>query len=339
MGVILMKSRDLVKKALEFQNPERVPRDLWTLPGIRMFRKEELVDLLNKFPSDFTVPQYNYGKGKYSKGVPSVVGEYTDAWGCTWSVGEPGVVGEVKNPPISDWSLLDSYEIPWEVLEEADLTQVNKSCKETDKFVLPTTETRIFERMQFLRGTEDVFIDLALKTKEVYKLRDMLHEFFVEEMKMWANTDVDGVCFMDDWGSQISLLISPDMWRSFFKPLYKEYCDILHSKGKYAFFHSDGNIESIIPDLIEIGVDALNSQLFCMNIEDIASKYKGKITFWGEIDRQNVLPFGKPDDVRNAVRRVKNALDNGRGGVIAQCEWGLTDPKENIEAVFDEWNR
>ena len=215
---------------------------------------------------------------------------------------------------------------------------MDRGYEATDKFVLTCTEARPFERMQFLRGTENLFMDLAYGDKEVYKLRDMLHEFYVREIEMWLNTGVDGIQFMDDWGSQNALLISPTMWREFFKPLYRDYCDLIHSKGKYVFMHSDGNIESIYPDLIEIGVDALNSQLFCMDIEKLGERYAGKIAFWGEIDRQWVLPFGTPDEVRKAVKRVARALlKDKRTGVIAQCEWGVKDPKENIMAVFEEW--
>ena len=304
-----------------------------------MFRAAELREVLERFPMDFTGPRYRYGVARRARGEPGVVGEYVDAWGCLWRVSEPGVIGEVKGPPLADWSALASYTPPWELLREADLSQVNQSCAETDRYVLVGTETRPFERMQFLRGTENLFIDLAYGTREVYRLRDMLHEFYCEEMRLWARTDVDGVSFMDDWGSQQSLLISPDLWRSFFKPLYRDYCEILHSAGKDVFFHSDGNIEAIFPDLIEIGVNAINSQLFCMNIEKVGELYAGKITFWGEIDRQYVLPFGTPDQVREAVRRVRRALDKGQGGVIAQCEWGIRDPKENIIAVFEEWER
>ena len=84
------------------------------------------------------------------------------------------------------------------------------------------------------------------------------------------------------------------------------YC--IDSKGKFVFMHSDGNIESIYSDLIETCVDALNSQWFCMDIEKLERQYDGKITFWGEIDRQNILPFGSTTDVRNVVKRVGNAL-------------------------------
>ncbi len=334
-----MTPRERVIKALNHQPVDRVPRELWVLPGVPKYRSEEYKAILERFPSDFAVPEYSYGIGHKAQGIPCEVGSYTDAWGCVWHVAEPGVVGEVKSPPITDWSMLDTFKPPYEILDNADLSRVDASCEATDCFTKVGTETRPFERLQFLRGTEQVMIDLAYGSKEVFKLLDMLHEFMCREIEMWANTAVDGVQFMDDWGSQTSLLISPAMWREIFKPLYKDYCDILHSKGKYAFFHSDGNIESIFPDFIEIGIDAINSQLFCMDIEKLGKEYGGKITFWGEIDRQHVLSFGTPDDVRKAVRRVRAALDKGQGGVIAQCEWGMDTPAENITAVFDEWMR
>jgi hypothetical protein len=74
-----------------------------------------------------------------------------------------------------------------------------------------------------------------------------------------------------------------------------------------------------------------------MDIEDIARRCKGKLTFWGEICRQQILPFGTVDEVREAVRRVRRALDDGTGGLIAQCEWGKHNPAENIHAVFEAW--
>jgi len=331
-----MMSRERVQRTLTFKTPDRVPRELWALPGVPKYRAAEYEEICRRFPSDFAGSRYRYGESKRVKGTPNEVGWYTDAWGSNWQVMQAGVVGEVKDPPLADWAALDSYKLPWELLREADMSGVNASCHESDKFIKVGTETRPFERMQFLRGSENLFYDFAYGVREVYKLRDMLHEFFVEEMRMWAKTDVDGVCFMDDWGSQKTLLVNPKFWREFYSPLYRDYCDILRGAGKFVFFHSDGNIESIYPDLIEIGVNAVNSQLFCMDIEGLA-KYKGRVTFWGEMDRQNILPFGTVNDVRAAVKRVKKALWSPAGGIIAECEWGLKDPKENIAAVFEEW--
>jgi uroporphyrinogen-III decarboxylase len=258
-----------------------------------------------------------------------------------WAVEEDGVIGEVKQPRLQQLADVNKLKAPYEMLDKADLTKVNEGCAKTGRFVMAGTLVRPFERMQFLRGTENLYMDLAYGDKEVYLLRDILHEFFLKDMEMWCKTDIDAVSFMDDWGSQKNLLISPDMWREFYKPLYKDYADIAHKHGKYIFFHSDGNISSIYPDLIEVGINAVNSQLFCMNIEELAAKYKGKITFWGEIDRQNILPFGTVADVRAAVQRVRKVMDTPacNGGVIAECEFGPGMPTENIMTVFEEWEK
>lgn len=333
-----MTGRERVIKALEYNKPDRIPRNLWRLPGIDMFRKNDLYDVLEKCPEDINILDFSYGKGHRAEGTRYKRYEIaTDEWGCEWHAAEDGVAGEVKNPPLKEMAEIKHLRAPYEILEDADFLNVNKDYLKTDKFILAWTTVRPFERMQFLLGSEKLYIELFHASKDLYLLRDKLHEFFMRELKLWGKTDVDGILFMDDWGSQNSLLVSPELWRYFFKPLYKDYCDLIHSKNKYAVFHSDGYIEPIFPDLIEIGIDAINSQLFCMNIEEIGKKYKGKITFWGEIDRQRILPFGTRDEVANAVKRVKEALWTPEGGIIAQCEFGLKDPIENIKAVFETW--
>ena len=205
--------------------------------------------------------------------------------------------------------------------------------------MLAWTETRPFERLQFLRGPEAALADLAHGSGEMRRLLALLHDFFCKRLTLWAQSDVDGVAFRDDWGSPTSLLVRLQMWRELFKPLYRDYCDILHAHDKYAFFHSDGVIAEILADLIEVGVDAVHTQLFCMDIERLAGAFRNKITFWGEIDRQRVLPLGKVGEVRAAVDRVRRAFDFGRGGLIAQCQWGLRVPWHNVAAVFDQWLR
>ena len=332
-----MTSRERVFRCLDLESPDRAPRDLWRLAGVEMLRAGELQDLLARFPIDFEGPGKTYGPSSRQKGSTAEIGTYTDEWGCEWSVAEIGVCGEVKKAPLEDWDAMEDFTPPWEILERADFSNVKARCKASDHFIRAGTGVRPFERMQFLRGTENLLMDLMVQPPELFALRDLLHEFFVRELELWASTDVDGIQFMDDWGAQGSLLIDPNLWRSFYKPLYREYCDIIKSSGKRVFFHSDGCIRDIIPDLIEIGVDALNSQLFCMDIEEIGREFQGKVTFWGEICRQRILPFGTVDDVRAAVRRARAALDKGTGGVIAQCEWGNRDPAENIAAVFETW--
>ena len=334
-----MTSRELVIKTLQHEPIPQLPRHLWTVPYINIHRGDEHERVLSMFPMDITGPTgIQYGKSRYTKGEAFRKGKYTDAFGAEWVVLEDGVAGEVKDPLIKTVQDLDNYKLPWEILDEAVCDGQTAAYKDTDLFVLANTEVRPFERMQFLRGTEQLFIDMALEDPMFFRLKEMLHEFNLRELKFIASQAVDAIAFMDDWGSQQTLLISPASWRKYYKPMYKEYCDIIHEAGKYVFFHSDGHTEAIYDDLIEIGVDAFNSQLFCMDIEGLGEKYAGKITFWGELDRQHILPFGTEDDVRASVRRLKKALFRPeRTGVIAQFSWETLTPFENAVAAFDEF--
>jgi len=332
-----MTGRERVQACLKFASPDRPPRDVWALPYITLFRRNELDALVKKYPMDIGASQISPGWNERAVNATRRAGSYTDEWGSVWNIGEPGVIGEVKGPVLEDISALDTFQPPWRLIRERDLSHVNRTCDASSRFMLSDVTARPFERLQFLRGTENTYIDIAYGSREFRRLLKMIHEFYLEDIRSWCRSHVDGIFFMDDWGMSDSLLINPDTWRQIFKPLYKEYCDIIHAAGKFAFFHTDGHTEAIFGDFIEVGIDAVNSQLFTMNVEDLARRYKGKITFWGEIDRQHILPFGFPADVQKAVRRIRSLLDDGTGGVIAQCEWGKDNPGENIEEVFRAW--
>jgi hypothetical protein len=141
---------------------------------------------------------------------------------------------------------------------------------------------------------------------------------------------------MDDWGTQRGLLIHPDAWVEIFKPLYKDYIEIAHRAGKKIFMHSDGHTLAIYPHLVELGLDAFNSQIFCIGLDELAA-FRGKITFWGEIDRQHLLPEGNPAQIHEAVRKVHESLWHN-GGCIAQCEFGPGAKPENVRQVFTSWD-
>lgn len=325
-----MTGRERTIAALTMKEFDRVPREM-------MFGYP---DLLRDYPSDVTGVAYYYGKGKF-QGSIGAKGNWIDEWGCVWTAAEDGVKGEVKEYLLDDWSKLGSFSPPWDVLREADLSMVDAQCKAEDRFtvVFWSVSPSPFQRMQFLRGTENLFIDLAEQNDEVFRLRDMVHEYFVEQEKMWCKTVIDAIHIEDDWGAQHALLISPALWRSFYKPLYKEYCEIAHAAGKFVIMHSDGYILDILEDLIEIGVDAINSQLFCMDIEELERRFGGRICFWGEIDRQYTLPFGTEADIRADVDRAASILLKNRfTGVVAQCPGGKDILHPAIRTVYDEWS-
>jgi len=324
--------RERVRRTLRFEGVDRPARDVWTLPAAFFGREEELRALLDQYPSDFGPSGFRDPADESPLYTP---GEWTDHWGSRWVNIQAGMIGEVKYPAIDDWTKLAHWKPPYHLLG-VGFEDVNRACAATDRFV-HLGNPRPWERYQFLRGSQNAYMDLAWGVPEAFQLLEMIHDYYLRHLEHVVRTDVDAVSFMDDWGSKHALLISPKMWVEYFKPLYKDYCDIAHAHEKFAFMHSDGYILDIYEHLVEIGVDAVNSQLFTMPIEEIGRRFKGRITFWGEMDRQHILPFGTPDDVRAGVERVKAALWDDRGGVIGQAEFNKGYPLENIRAFFEAW--
>lgn len=333
--------REIMQRTLKFETPERMPREIWALPWAEYNHSEILKQVRERFPADIAYPPNVYNKTAIVKGDEYEIGEYTDSWGCVFRNVQKGIIGEVKKPiveNIKDWKTVQPpYDmLPTDKDKARDI--VNRFCGETDLFVVMGGYARPWERYQFIRGTENAMMDIAMPDTGVKELLDMIHSFNMKEMEFWVSTDVDSIFFMDDWGAQKQLLIPPDMWREYFKPKYKDYCDIAHANGKFAMMHSDGQIIEIYEDLIEVGVDALNSQLFCMDMDEISRRFKGRITFWGEIDRQHVLPKGDAA-CREAVGKVADLLYDTSGGIIAQFEFSPGSDPSAPMAIFEEWEK
>jgi uroporphyrinogen decarboxylase len=328
-----MTPRELVIRTLEFDSPPRLARQLWLLPWAVQHFPKEVAELGKRFPDDIISSPAFCTAELPVRGDRHAKGAYVDEWGCTFENIADGIIGEVKQPLFAEWSNLDRLRIPAERLT-VDVDQVNGFCRQIDRFVLAGTVPRIFERLQFLRGSENMFCDLIDQPAELSFLISRIHEFYLEELSLWATTQVDALYIMDDWGGQRAMLISPALWRSIFKPLYAEYVKVAHACGKYFFMHSDGYILDILADLVEIGVDAINAQIFCMGPERLGEQFAGKLTFWGELDRQQLLPHGSRDEIRAAVEQMKNALDRD-GGLIAQCEFSAGADPNNVFAFFE----
>lgn len=334
--MMAVNSRELVHKTLTFDSPERIPRHLWLLPWAEDKYPDAVEKLRRDFPDDIVNAPAVYTKplgivgDRYSSRV------HVDEWGCTFDNLQSGAIGIVRTPLIKGWEDLEGFKAP-EATLSLDREAVNAFCQESEKFVLMGTVVRPFERFQFIRTMEQALIDLIEQPPELFELLKRIHAHYCKEVEVWASTEVDGVALMDDWGTQRAMITSPEIFRRFFKSMYQDYAEIGRQHGKRVFMHSDGYITDIIPDLIEIGIEALNSQVFCMGLEELGRQFRGKITFWGEIDRQQLLPQGSRQDIEQAVHETWTHL-YADGGVIAQCEFGLEARPENVLAVFETWD-
>jgi uroporphyrinogen decarboxylase len=337
-----MNSRERVIAALQFQNPDRVPVDMWIHRATQLKYGKDLDVLLERHPLDIVRLFGPTDRNFYPE--MSDVGDIKDAWGSTWRILRQGINGEVKIPAIEDISKVQEYQTPLEWLAEEwqkhddVIDRKIEAGRKNNKFILGGY-IEIFQRMQFIRGTENLLYDLAGDPESAFVLRDKVTDYFKQYLRYWLKKDVDAIYFSDDFGTQRSLLISPKMWMEIFKPAYREMMTIVKGSGKFIFYHTCGHVLPLYPELIELGIDAVNSQIHCMGLENVAEKFAGRITFWGEMDRQNLLPFGAPEEIYRSAALMKERLFVKGGGLIGHSVAGVDVPLENIEAILTCWNR
>lgn len=326
---------------MNFEGVDRLAKDIWILPAARIQHGGALEELVAAYDSDIAqmcAPFDHAYTPEYYQ-----VGKYMDPWGSEWTNIQEGIIGEVKNPVFDEYEKMKGYISPKkQFIQEFDANRENlekqiKVQRGRDKFVIGGWIS-LFERFQYLRGTEDLYCDIALEEDEMFDMFELTMDFMRTYVSKWLEMDIDAVAFGDDWGAQMALLISPASWEKLFKPLYKELIDLIKAAGKKVFFHSDGYIFDLYPQFIELGVDAINSQLWCMGVEKVAKDFAGKITFWGEISRQTTLPDGTEEEILAAGKKMKDLLFLNGGGLIGQGEINRDVPLENVRAFTQAWD-
>ena len=332
-----MIARDRVIRTLNHHPIDRVARDLWLLPDMESGRADEVSEIGARFPSDVLHLDTKWPVGKRSKGHAHKAGSHTDAWGCTWQLGDHGTVIGLLESPLTDRSAVATFEPPIELLEPSRFAKVNPICDGTRRFTLARSEVRPLDRLCQLRGREAALAELCEENRELCALLARMHESFLKEIELWGATHVDAVVLGDDltW-----VAASPEhlrIWRSSFKPLYQEYCAWLHRHDKFVFFLCDGTAGEAVDDLVAIGADAVHAQWPHEEFARHAAKHRGRVTFWGGVERKKVEPPSQCGEIREAVFRVRKALDFGAGGVIGQISWGRHIPLQHIVTFFEQW--
>ncbi|MFV2066794.1 MAG: uroporphyrinogen decarboxylase family protein [Pirellulales bacterium] len=330
-----MKSRERVQKAITFDHPDRVPISHAILPAAQLKYGEALDEVLAAVHEDFGwgtmtdmaredyPPQYRAGANY-------------DDFGTLWRVEMEGVCGIPVEFPLADWNNYDQYVWPdfGAGPPRARLYSGHVAGKNGDHYARGAWIT-FFEELQQLRGMENLLVDLVHPSRELHRLIEELLEFNLKWIDRWLAFDYDGLHFADDWGAQDSLMVSPQLWRDLFVPVYRAMFDKVKSAGVDVHFHSDGQIVEIIPDLLELGVDVLNCQAAVVGLDVLKKEFAGKVCFRTDLDRQRIMPFGTPDEVRSHILDLFDHLGTPKGGLIACGEIGPDIPLENIKAMYD----
>jgi len=132
-----------------------------------------------------------------------------------------------------------------------------------------------FERMQVLRGFNNLIVDIMTQRRELYRLADRILDYNLQRIKRWNEIEVDEIYLGDDWGTQDNSMVSPEVWRRLFKPYYKKMVDAIHKGGKFVHFHSDGNILNLLPDIIDCGFDVIQTSSVAESASEPIQTAKG----------------------------------------------------------------
>jgi uroporphyrinogen decarboxylase len=347
-------SRPLISKAVRRQGAERCP--VWlrrvTIDLILRYG-DALADLYSEFPDDLgRVAAYDFMIGYQDPAQQTPLSpvealmtnsEWTNEWGTGWKHVVGGVSAHEVSFPLSDWSQLDDYLArqfpdplaPGRLDAARERAQALRKAGTYSFGLFGCAFYSIFD----IRGPHNVFTDFYTNPQGLARLIEALRDYSISLVRRWSELGVDSLLLLDDWGTQQGLMISPAMWREFFKPGYKAVFDEIHRCGMDAFLHSCGNVTGIIEDLIEIGLDVLDPvQTSAMDMEDLARRFGGRVSFCGAIDVQHLLPSATPQGVKDTIRRTVEVLGRPFGNALILAPTNTITPEvplDNLRAMFE----
>jgi len=255
-----------------------------------------------------------------------------DMWGVRWRKTKEDLLSYPVDHPVESVRELLSYTFPDP--HEAGLFDSPKAeADPKNSLVVGCHYTALFERYQALCGMERALTWMLEKPEVVSSFFLRLAEWHQEIARSYIRIGVEAGRISDDYGSQTSLLMSPELWRSVVKPALSRIVSFYKNNHRLVFLHSCGNIMSIMPDLVEMGIDVFNLQTSANDLLTIKRRYGKQITLMGGVDTQTIMTQGSPDRVREATIQAMRELGEG-GGLILEPDQHISMPKENVAALI-----
>jgi uroporphyrinogen decarboxylase len=274
------------------------------------------------------------------------IGTGQNVYGCRYrdiSYGD-GVYSECVYHPLAQYNSIEEVEsnYTWPTADWFDYSVITDEIRGKELYPIQGGGSEPFLVYRNLRGMEQAYVDLTLNPHLVHYCLDRLFGFCYENtLRIYEQIPgrVNISYVAEDFGSQNSLLISRDLIRKFFIPRMRRMIELAHQAGAYVFFHSDGAIRNIIPDMIEAGIDALDPiQWRCkgMGREELKRDFGDKVVFHGGVDNQYTLAFGSVEEVREEVIHSIQVLGGDGGYILAPCHnIQVVSPPENVVAMYE----
>ena len=338
-GAFPITHRENELRTLEFRNPLWIPCFVRFANATWHKYREDLEEVVLRHPVLFG----NYEKGSTDfdrLGPHDREGEYyTDKWGCVWYNTHGGLEGQVVGHPLADWQALETLRVPDPLTEgddgyaeswEASAERVRKTKQQGE--VASGGGGRFFDRLQFLRGFENLMLDFATDPPELRRLLDILLDFNMAIIHKVLSLGVDRMSFHGDIGTQTGLMFSPAAFRKYLKPAYMKMFQTCRKAGVHVYYSSDGCLLEIVDDLIECGVTMHDPQVRACTMDGIAKAYRAKVCACVDLDRQ-MFPFCSAADVRDQVEEAVRKVGSPHGGLMLLA-WVMPDvPLDTIEAI------
>jgi uroporphyrinogen decarboxylase len=266
-----------------------------------------------------------------------------DLYGAVWRLDRRP--WHLEKPPLAEPSL-DGYTFPEpeRFFRPEWKERARQTCEEHgDSFLMAGLGWGLFEVSWNLRGFENVMMDTVAEPDFYEEMLDRLTDLYLTFVEYTVDLPVDAIMFGDDWGDQRGVIIGPERWRRFFKPRWAKIYQAVHDSGKKVVTHCCGSIADIIPDLIEIGLDVLESvqpEAVGMNPYGLKEKWGDKLTFWGGLGSQSTIPFGTSEQIKEEVGRLCAEMGKGGGYILSPAKALQPEtPTLNAAAVLEAFTQ
>ena len=338
--------QDNTIRAIRFEHPDYIPMKFVINTSCwHHYPKEALWDLMEEHKLLF--PDFERPAPDWMPEYPLVARKdepYTDPMGCTWVTSDNGITGTVHEHPLADWSAFGTtwhiadpnttdglYTVDW----NARMEKWKQAKADGKGFRGGLRHGHTFLQLCDLRGYENLLGDMFDEEPLLDELIEQLTEFNLALVKRFVENGCSSMSYPEDLGMQMGPMLAPDMFHRYIKPAYQRIMKPAHDAGIPIHMHSDGDIRTLVDDIVGSGVEVINLQDLVNGIDWIAEKFRGKVCVDLDIDRQKITPYGTPAQIDALIHEEVSKIATPAGGLT--MIYGLYPgvPLENAKAVMD----
>jgi uroporphyrinogen decarboxylase len=259
---------------------------------------------------------------------------HVDEWGCEWDYELDGLEGIVVGHPLADWSNMDKWTPPQPPQPPEQLAEIIANRRMADQLVTRgTPHGFLFLRLSYLRGLDNLLIDMAGNDPRLDQLIEIIVQYWEKILAPYAAIGIDVLQPADDLGAQTASIMGPKHFGRWLLPAYKRLYTPFRKGGAHVHMHHDGYIMDIVHLIMESGVTIINPQDLVNGIDNLAREVKGRVCIDLDIDRQSVIPYGSPADVRDLIKEEVLKLGSPAGGLEMTVGIYPPTPIENVDAL------